>query len=82
MPCRSPARRARRSAFPAASCVPYNIFADGGVTPDAVAYLETLGTAAGSTELRTFHADATGDLGVYGLKLPTAERRRGRQRRL
>jgi iron complex outermembrane receptor protein len=54
------------------SCVPYNIFADGGVTPEAIGYLETLGTAAGSTELRTYHADATGDLGVYGLQLPSA----------
>jgi iron complex outermembrane receptor protein len=54
------------------TCVPYNIFADGGVTPDVIGYLETLGTAAGSTQLRTFHADTTGDLGVYGLKLPTA----------
>jgi len=52
--------------------VPYNIFSDGGVTQAALDYLETLGTASGSTELRTFHADTTGDLGVYGLKLPTA----------
>jgi iron complex outermembrane recepter protein len=56
-----------------APCVPYNIFRDGGVTPAALSYLDTLGTATGSTELRTFHADATGDLGVYGIQLPTAE---------
>jgi iron complex outermembrane recepter protein len=55
------------------ACVPYNIFRDGGVTQTALDYLETLGTATGSTELRTFHADTTGDLGVYGLKMPTAE---------
>jgi outer membrane receptor protein involved in Fe transport len=55
------------------ACVPYNIFSDGGVTQAALDYLETLGSATGSTELRTWHADATGDLGVYGLKLPTAE---------
>ncbi|MBK6674458.1 MAG: TonB-dependent receptor [Proteobacteria bacterium] len=55
------------------ACVPYNIFADGGVTQQSLDYLETLGTATGNTELRTFHADVTGDLGVYGLKLPTAD---------
>jgi outer membrane receptor protein involved in Fe transport len=53
-------------------CVPYNIFRDGGVTGAATSYLETLGTATGSTELRTFHADTTGDLGAYGLRLPSA----------
>ena len=36
----------------AAPCVPYNIFKDGGVTDAALAYLDTLGTATGSTELR------------------------------
>ncbi|MEO8306949.1 MAG: TonB-dependent receptor [Pseudomonadota bacterium] len=55
------------------TCVPYNIFQDGGVTDAARAYLETLGTATGSTELSTFHADATGDLSVYGMKLPSAD---------
>ncbi|MEJ0098697.1 MAG: TonB-dependent receptor [Pseudomonadota bacterium] len=53
-------------------CVPYNIFSDGGVTAAALSYLGTLGTASGSTELRTFHADATADFGVYGIQLPTA----------
>jgi iron complex outermembrane recepter protein len=55
------------------ACVPYNIFKDGGVTEEAVRYLETVGTATGSTKLVTYHADFTGDLGVYGLKLPTAD---------
>lgn len=54
-------------------CVPYNIFSDGGVTQDQLAYLETLGTATGNTELNTWHVDVTGDLGTYGLKLPAAE---------
>ena len=49
-------------------CVPYNIFADGGVTQDALAYLYTDGTAYGTTTLRTVHADFTGDLGEYGVK--------------
>jgi iron complex outermembrane recepter protein len=51
------------------SCVPYNIFSDGGVTQDALAYLYTDGTAYGTTTLRTAHADFTADLGEYGAKL-------------
>lgn len=54
------------------TCVPYNIFTEGGVTQAALDYLETLGTATGNTEMRTFHADATGDLGTYGIKVPLA----------
>jgi iron complex outermembrane recepter protein len=53
-------------------CVPYNIFADGGVTQEALAYLYTDGTAYGTTTLRTVHADFTGDLSEYGVKLPSA----------
>jgi len=56
-----------------AGCVPYDIFMDGGVTPAALAYLATPGTATGSTSLRTWHADVSGNLGEYGLKLPTAD---------
>ena len=55
------------------SCVPYNIFTEGGVTQAQLDYLYVLGTATGNTQLSTIHADLTGDLGQYGLKLPTAE---------
>jgi iron complex outermembrane receptor protein len=55
------------------SCVPYNIFTEGGVTQKQLDYLYTPGTAAGNTTLRTVHADITGDLGQYGVKLPTAD---------
>ena len=54
------------------TCVPYNIFRDGGVTQAAIDYLELLGTSTGSTELNTLHLDVSGDLGTYGIKLPTA----------
>ena len=54
------------------SCVPYNIFAEGGVTPAALSYLQTIGTQKGESTLRTYHADITGELGEYGVKLPTA----------
>jgi outer membrane receptor protein involved in Fe transport len=44
-------------------CVPYNIFADGGVTPEAVDYLNSLGTAQGSTAEQIVSASLVGDLG-------------------
>jgi outer membrane receptor protein involved in Fe transport len=53
-------------------CVPWNIFQDGGVTQAALNYLYINGTGAGSTTLRTLHGDITGELGDYGVKLPTA----------
>jgi iron complex outermembrane recepter protein len=55
-----------------APCVPYNIFSDGGVTPQQLNYLYLAGTGAGATTLRTLHADITGKLGEYGIKSPLA----------
>jgi iron complex outermembrane recepter protein len=54
------------------ACVPYNIFREGGVTQNALAYLYTAGTAFGSTSLRTLHADVTGDFSKYDLRSPWA----------
>ena len=56
----------------ALGCVPYNIFSDGGVTPQQLAYLYELGTADGSSTLRTLHADVTGRLAQYGFASPLA----------
>ena len=53
-------------------CVPYNIFTEGGVTADQIAPMYTAGTSRGNTTLRIVHGDVTGDLGEYGIKLPTA----------
>ena len=53
-------------------CVPWNIFKDGGVTPDQLSYLYLIGTGAGNSTLRTFHTDITGKLGKYGIKSPFA----------
>ena len=50
-------------------CVPYNMFRDGAVTQDQLAYLYTDGTGNGSSTLRIVHADFTADFGQYGLKL-------------
>jgi iron complex outermembrane recepter protein len=53
-------------------CVPWNIFQDGGVTQDQLNYLYLLGTGTGNNSLRTIHGDITGELGKYGIKMPTA----------
>ncbi len=53
-------------------CVPYNIFRDGGVTPQQLQYLYINGTGSGNYTLRTLHAEVTGDLGHYGVTVPTA----------
>ena len=54
-------------------CVPWNIFSDGGVTQDQLAFLYLAGTGYGTTTLRTIHGEMSGQLGEYGIKLPTAE---------
>ena len=64
--------RANPQCVVGAPCVPWNIFQDGRVTPAALAYLYSNGTGSGNTTLRTAHADITGELGEYGVKLPTA----------
>jgi iron complex outermembrane receptor protein len=54
-------------------CVPYNIFQTGSVTPAALAYLQTPGTAAGNNTEQIQHVDVTGDLGKYGIISPIAK---------
>ena len=54
------------------SCVPWNIFNTGGVTPDQLAPLYLTGTAYGTTTLRTLHGEVTGQLGKYGVASPWA----------
>jgi iron complex outermembrane recepter protein len=53
-------------------CVPYNIWNQGGVTLDQVTPMLQTGTAFGTVTERILHVDVTGDLGKYGIKLPTA----------
>ena len=55
-----------------AGCVPYNIWQTGGVTPDQLAYLLTNGTNYGTVNERIINASVTGELGKYGVQLPTA----------
>jgi iron complex outermembrane receptor protein len=54
------------------NCVPYNIFTLGGVTDDALNYLQVPGIQTASTTQQVVTASVAGDLGVYGIKLPTA----------
>ncbi len=53
------------------NCVPWNIFQVGGVTPEALAYLQTPGLIRATATQRVAHADFSGDLSDY-VKLPTA----------
>ncbi len=55
------------------NCVPWNIWQVGNVTPEALNYVEIPLVQRGSTTERVVNASVTGDLGAYGIKLPTAE---------
>jgi iron complex outermembrane recepter protein len=54
------------------SCVPWNIFNQGGVTPAALAYLSEPGTSFGTDTEKIWHADVTAELGKFGVKSPIA----------
>jgi len=55
-----------------AGCVPWNIFTPGGVTAAAANYLDTPGIQNGQITQTIVNANLTGDLGHYGVQLPTA----------
>jgi outer membrane receptor protein involved in Fe transport len=55
-----------------ALCVPWNIFTSGGVTPDQVAYIDSLGTNYGTVEQKILAGNIRNDLGRYGIKTPWA----------
>ena len=56
----------------APTCVPYNIFSLGKVTPAALGYLQVPGLQTGNIDQTVVDANVTGDLGKYGVQLPTA----------
>ena len=56
-----------------ANCVPWNIFAIGGVTPAAAAYLATPGFKQGQSTEYVASAVLSGDLGKYGIQSPAAD---------
>ena len=53
-------------------CVPWNIFNFEAVTPDQLAYLQIPGVQEGSTTEQVLSGSISGDLGSYGIKMPTA----------
>lgn len=55
------------------NCVPYNIFRLGGVTQEALDYLQAPGIQTGTIEQDVFSASISGDLGSVGFKSPAAE---------
>jgi iron complex outermembrane receptor protein len=55
------------------NCVPYNIFALGGVTQAALDYVQTPGLQTGETSQTVWGATISTDLGNYGWKLPSAK---------
>jgi outer membrane receptor protein involved in Fe transport len=54
------------------SCVPYNIFTTGAVTPRQLSYLYTPGTDGGSNSEQIVAANLTGQLDRYGIATPWA----------
>jgi outer membrane receptor protein involved in Fe transport len=55
-----------------AGCVPWNIWTPGGVTQDALNYIQGTAADAGYTTEQVVTGTITGDLGQYGLKSPMA----------
>jgi iron complex outermembrane recepter protein len=54
------------------ACVPWNIWVPGGVTPAAAAYLAIPLQIQGSVTEQVVSGSFTGDLGKYGVQLPSA----------
>ncbi len=54
------------------NCVPWNPFQPNAVTPAQLAYLQAAGTQIGRISQEVYNGVIDGDLGVYGVKLPTA----------
>jgi outer membrane receptor protein involved in Fe transport len=53
-------------------CVPWNPFQPNGVTQAQINYLQADGLQIGRISQEIYNGVVTGDLGVYGVKLPTA----------
>jgi iron complex outermembrane recepter protein len=55
------------------NCVPYNVWTIGGVTQEALDYLQVPLLQGGTTTQNIVTGTMTGDLGQYGFQLPSAE---------
>ena len=58
---------------PDPACVPWNIWKPNGVTPAQTAYLSIPLITVGNVTEYVANGSVTGDLGKYGVKLPTAD---------
>ncbi|MGH7023525.1 MAG: TonB-dependent receptor plug domain-containing protein [Caulobacteraceae bacterium] len=56
----------------AATCVPWDIWNPGGVTQDALNYVQGTAADSGFTTEQVVTGNITGDLGQYGMKSPMA----------
>jgi iron complex outermembrane recepter protein len=56
-----------------ASCVPYNVFTAGGITPAAAGFIGIPLVITGSSKETTVAGSLTGDLSNYGIKSPFAD---------
>lgn len=54
------------------SCVPWDIFATGSVTPAALAYVQIAGFQRGNNDQTVASASLTGNLGNWGIQFPWA----------
>jgi outer membrane receptor protein involved in Fe transport len=54
------------------NCVPYNVFQIGGVTQEALGYVQAPGVQTGSIDQYVYQGIITGDLANIGLKSPMA----------
>ena len=54
------------------NCVPYNVFTLGGITPAALAYLQSPSFAKGTSTEKVASFSTVGKLGEYGVKSPWA----------
>ena len=70
--CRSAATVAQGGTGTDPNCVPWNIWAIGGVTPAATNYLATPGVQNGETRLYVMNGTIQADLGRRGIKMPAA----------
>jgi iron complex outermembrane receptor protein len=55
------------------TCVPYNVFTPGGITPQALNYIQAPGLQTGTIDQNVIQGVITGDLGTIGAKLPWAD---------
>jgi iron complex outermembrane recepter protein len=55
------------------TCVPYNVFQQGGITPEQLNYIQAPGLQIGTIDQNIIQGVVTGDLGTIGAKLPWAD---------